>query len=108
MHQEMSSSSSSSVTMETNKDHPLMAARVVIAYDATKDRTEMEFRHTINNIRSQGYILHEGDTLMVLGVLHKVHHPSKYLDINILSYSILFSFDFMFAVFSMCAFESFS
>ena len=61
-----------------------MPARVVVAYDATKDRTEIEFSHTIRSIRSRGDILHGGDTLMFLGVLSKVPHPSKHLDISVL------------------------
>ncbi|XP_027091232.1 serine/threonine-protein kinase PBS1 [Coffea arabica] len=72
------SSTSSTWTMESIKDHPLMPARVVVAYDATKDRTEIEFSHTIRSIRSRGDILHGGDTLMFLGVLSKVPHPMGY------------------------------
>ncbi|KAI5650429.1 hypothetical protein M9H77_36434 [Catharanthus roseus] len=73
------SSSSSTGTVDNTRDHnPLMPGRVLIAYDATKDRSELEFRHTINNIRSRGGILRAGDTLTVLGVLHKVPHPMGY------------------------------
>ncbi|CAK9187709.1 unnamed protein product [Ilex paraguariensis] len=57
------------------ENNPLMAARVVVAYDATKDRTEQEFKSIFDNIRLRGDLLRGGDTLMVLGVLHKVLHP---------------------------------
>lgn len=72
------SSTSSTLTMESIKDHPLMPARVVVACDATKDRTEIEFSRTIHSIRSRGDILNGGDTLMFLGVLSKVPHPMGY------------------------------
>ncbi|KAJ4700839.1 Inactive protein kinase [Melia azedarach] len=51
---------------------------VVIAYDATKERTEHELKHTVNGIRLRGDILRGGDTLVVLGVLHRVTHPMGY------------------------------
>lgn len=57
----------------------LIPGKVVIAYDATKDRSEREFYQTIKDIRMRGDILHPGDTIVVLGVLHKVRHPSQYL-----------------------------
>ncbi|CAL5384613.1 unnamed protein product [Camellia sinensis] len=63
-----------SSSMENNP-LPLMPGRVVIAYDATKDRNERELKRTVDNIRYRGDILHEGDTLMLLGVLHRLPHP---------------------------------
>ena len=63
--------------MESN---PYIAPRVVVAYDATKDRNEHEFKHTINGIRLRGDIIQGGNTLMVIGVLHRVLHPCKLFD----------------------------
>ncbi|GMP46622.1 hypothetical protein CsSME_00014695 [Camellia sinensis var. sinensis] len=68
--QEMSS-------MENNPLPPI-PGRVVIAYDATKNRNEGELKRTVDSIRSRGDILHGGDTLTLLGVLHKVPHPMGY------------------------------
>ncbi|KAE8735093.1 hypothetical protein F3Y22_tig00000477pilonHSYRG00460 [Hibiscus syriacus] len=63
--------------MEGNKT-PLTPSHVFIAFDATKDHTEREFRITINNVKVRGDILHAGDTLVMLGVLHRVTHPMGY------------------------------
>ncbi|GMI89549.1 hypothetical protein like AT1G55200 [Hibiscus trionum] len=63
--------------MEGNKT-PLTPSHVVIAFDATKDHTEREFRTAIKNVRVRGDILRAGDTLIVLGVLHRVTHPMGY------------------------------
>ncbi|KAM7514743.1 hypothetical protein LguiA_004326 [Lonicera macranthoides] len=63
------------MSMECN---PYIAPRVVVAFDATKDRSEHEFRHTINGIRLRGDIIEGGNTLMVVGVLHRVLHPMGY------------------------------
>lgn len=54
-------------------------SRVVIVFDATKDRTEEELKTTVKEVRLRDDILHEGDILVVLGVLHSVIHPSKCL-----------------------------
>lgn len=54
----------------------LMPARVLVAYDATRDRNEEELKHIVSRIRSRGGILHGGDTIIMLGVLHRVQHPS--------------------------------
>lgn len=89
------SSSNSTVTVENTRDHPLMPGRVLIAYDATRDRNELEFRHTINNIRSRGDILHAGDTLTVLGVLHKIPHPCEYLTLKKSFHGFSFYFHFL-------------
>ncbi|XP_073143966.1 uncharacterized protein [Henckelia pumila] len=59
----------------SNRSTPLMPGRVVIAYDATKNQTSQVFRDTITNIRKQDGMIQEGDTITVLGVLHKVLHP---------------------------------
>ncbi|XP_073036196.1 proline-rich receptor-like protein kinase PERK2 isoform X3 [Primulina eburnea] len=58
-----------------NRSTPLMPGRVVIAYDATKNQTSQVFRDTITNIRKQDGMIQEGDTITVLGVLHKALHP---------------------------------
>ncbi|KAK8624087.1 hypothetical protein V6N13_065444 [Hibiscus sabdariffa] len=63
--------------MEGNKT-PLKPSHVIIAFDATKDHTEREFRTVIKNVRVRGDILRAGDTLVVLGVLHRVTHPMGY------------------------------
>ncbi|KAI3464594.1 hypothetical protein Pfo_021257 [Paulownia fortunei] len=61
-----------------SSDNPLMPSRILIVCDATKDRSNHEFKHTINNIRMRGGIVHPGDTIMVFGVLHRVLHPMGY------------------------------
>lgn len=55
---------------------------VVMAYDATKDCSELEFSFAVNNIRKRGDILRRGNTLVVLGVLHLVSHPRKYFELK--------------------------
>ncbi|XP_073294798.1 serine/threonine-protein kinase CDG1-like [Primulina huaijiensis] len=60
------------------RDNPLTPSRVLIIYDATRDRNKDEFRHTIHNIRMYGGIIRSGVTITVLGVLHKVLHPMGY------------------------------
>ncbi|KAA8538342.1 hypothetical protein F0562_027835 [Nyssa sinensis] len=60
------------------ENNPLMPGVVVIAYDATKDRKEREIKLTVENIQVRGDILHKGDTLILLGVLHRVPHPLGY------------------------------
>ncbi|KAK5840414.1 probable receptor-like protein kinase At5g18500 [Gossypium arboreum] len=57
---------------------PHTPSYVVIAFDATKDHNEREFRIIINHIRVRGDILRGGDTLLMLGVLHRVTHPMGY------------------------------
>ncbi|KAL8481891.1 hypothetical protein ACS0TY_027600 [Phlomoides rotata] len=57
---------------------PLTPSRILIVCDATKDRSNHEFRRTIHNIRMRGGIVHPGDTIVVFGVLHKVLHPMGY------------------------------
>ncbi|XP_037491557.1 serine/threonine-protein kinase PBS1 isoform X2 [Jatropha curcas] len=54
-------------------------SHVVIVYDATKDRGVHELRRTIDEVRLRGDILHGGDRLIVLGVLHKVPNPMGYM-----------------------------
>lgn len=72
---------------------PPSPSHVVIAYDATKERTEHELKHTVNGIRLRGDILRGGDTLVVLGVLHRVTHPSKCLMDCFNTETIVYVFD---------------
>ncbi|KAI3725646.1 hypothetical protein L1987_65437 [Smallanthus sonchifolius] len=53
----------------------LMTGRVLLAFDATKDRNEQEFMNVIKEIISSGEVLRRGDTIVVFGVLHKIIHP---------------------------------
>ncbi|XP_004292627.1 PREDICTED: proline-rich receptor-like protein kinase PERK13-like [Fragaria vesca subsp. vesca] len=57
---------------------PMTPSHVVIAYDATKDRGGHELKLTIDAVRLRGDILRAGDTIVVLGVLHRVVHPMGY------------------------------
>ncbi|XP_050238836.1 probable serine/threonine-protein kinase PBL24 isoform X2 [Mercurialis annua] len=57
----------------TNSSH------VIIVYDATRDRGVHELRRTIDEVRLRGDILRRGDTLIILGVLHKVPNPMGYM-----------------------------
>ncbi|MBA0720956.1 hypothetical protein Golax_008548 [Gossypium laxum] len=57
---------------------PPSPTHVVIALDATKDYNERELRIAIQNILVRGDILRVGDTLLLLGVLHRVTHPMGY------------------------------
>ncbi|XP_076948328.1 somatic embryogenesis receptor kinase 4-like [Bidens hawaiensis] len=52
-----------------------MMGRVILAFDATKDRNEQEFMNVIKEIISSGGVLNRGDTIVVFGVLHKISHP---------------------------------
>lgn len=63
--------------MEENNS--LMTGRVILAFDATKDRNEQEFMNIINEIISAREVLKRGDTIVVFGVLHRVSHPCKCL-----------------------------
>lgn len=55
-----------------------LQCQAVVAYDATKDLKENEFKLAIHNILMRGDILSCGNTLLVLGVLHTVQHPMGY------------------------------
>ncbi|MBA0659501.1 hypothetical protein Goklo_011635 [Gossypium klotzschianum] len=57
---------------------PPSPSHVVIALDATKDYNERELRIAIQNILVRGDILRVGDTLLMLGVLHRFTHPMGY------------------------------
>ncbi|KAK9069474.1 hypothetical protein SSX86_011378 [Deinandra increscens subsp. villosa] len=59
--------------MEQNSS--LMMGRVILAFDATKDRNEQEFMNVIKEVISNGEVLKRGDTIVVFGVLHKISHP---------------------------------
>nr|XP_043617312.1 probable serine/threonine-protein kinase PBL15 [Erigeron canadensis] len=63
------------VKMEDNQS--LMTGRVILAFDATKDRTEKEFKNVIKEIKA-GDVLKRGDTIIVFGVMHKMSHPFGY------------------------------
>ncbi|KAK7410651.1 hypothetical protein VNO78_01603 [Psophocarpus tetragonolobus] len=58
-------------------NHPT-PSYVVVACDATRDRTEHEIKLVVDHVRSRGVFLSAGDTLLVLCVLHKVSHPMGY------------------------------
>lgn len=60
-------------------NNSLMTGRVLLAFDATKDRNELEFKNVIDDIISRGDVINRGDTIVVFGVLHKVSHPCKCL-----------------------------
>ncbi|KAK3426281.1 hypothetical protein EUGRSUZ_F02764 [Eucalyptus grandis] len=55
---------------------PTSPSHVIVAYDATKVRNEHEFTVTLHNMQTRGDILRGGDTIVMLGVLHKVQHPN--------------------------------
>ncbi|KAG5045672.1 hypothetical protein JHK82_015059 [Glycine max] len=63
-----------------NKDHspPASASYVVVACDATRDRTEHEIKLVVDHVRARRVFLSSGDKLLVLCVLHKVSHPMGY------------------------------
>ncbi|PWA48218.1 Concanavalin A-like lectin/glucanase, subgroup [Artemisia annua] len=64
---------------ESSSSNSLMMGRVILAFDATKERNdEYEFKKVINEIISRGDILKRGDTIVVFGVLHKIAHPFGY------------------------------
>ncbi|OWM85146.1 hypothetical protein CDL15_Pgr027933 [Punica granatum] len=56
---------------------PSSPSYVIIAFDATKVRNEHELWVTLNNVQARGDILRGGDTIVVLGVLHKVSMEVK-------------------------------
>ncbi|KAF2296632.1 hypothetical protein GH714_000734 [Hevea brasiliensis] len=62
-------------------ENPHSSSHVVIVYDATKDRGVHELKRTIDEVRMRGDILHGGDKLIVLGVLHKVPNPMGYMKV---------------------------
>ncbi|KAG5019124.1 hypothetical protein JHK87_014979 [Glycine soja] len=61
-------------------DHspPASASYVVVACDATRDRTEHEIKLVVDHVRARRVFLSSGDKLLVLCVLHKVSHPMGY------------------------------
>nr|XP_033509305.1 probable serine/threonine-protein kinase PBL6 isoform X1 [Nicotiana tomentosiformis] len=62
---------------ENYSEYPFRISQIY-SLDATKDHFEQEIKQTINEIRAQGNILHAGDTIIVLGILHKYLHPMGY------------------------------
>ncbi|TKY74189.1 Proline-rich receptor protein kinase PERK8 [Spatholobus suberectus] len=59
-------------------DSPPSPSYVVVACDATRDRTEHEIKLVVDHVRARGVFLSAGDKLLVLCVLHKVSHPMGY------------------------------
>ncbi|KAJ8771740.1 hypothetical protein K2173_026917 [Erythroxylum novogranatense] len=57
------------------ENNTLLPSYVVIAYDATKDRGAHELRLVVEQVRMRGDVLRSGNTLLVLGVIHKVPNP---------------------------------
>lgn len=79
---------SSSTTYETPQGGALLPMRalspvlpapqlVVLVLDATKDHRDEEIRMAIRGLVARGDILRGGDSLLVLGVLHTITHPSE-------------------------------
>lgn len=56
-------------------------SQVVIAYDAAKDcsKWDWEVYNSVETILKRGDILHRGDTIVVLGVMHLVSRPCTYI-----------------------------
>jgi hypothetical protein len=50
---------------------------VVVALDATRDHRDDEIRTALRGLVDRGDILRAGDSLLVLGVLYSITHPSK-------------------------------
>ncbi|XP_047158877.1 proline-rich receptor-like protein kinase PERK14 [Vigna umbellata] len=59
-------------------ESPPTPSYVVVACDATRDRTENEIKLVADHVRARGSFLSHGDKLLVLCVLHKVSHPMGY------------------------------
>jgi interleukin-1 receptor-associated kinase 1 len=49
----------------------------VVALDATRDHRDDEIRTALRGLVDRGDILRAGDSLLVLGVLYSITHPSK-------------------------------
>jgi hypothetical protein len=58
-------------------ESPAPPSNVVIAFDATRYYSQDELHLAIEGVKLAGGILRGGDTLLMLGVLHKVLHPCK-------------------------------
>ena len=56
---------------------PASASYVVVACDATRNRTEHEIKLVVDHVRARRVFLSSGDKLLVLCVLHKVSHPRE-------------------------------
>lgn len=59
-------------------NNSLMPGSIIFAFDATKERNNDEFKNTINGIRLHRNMINGGDTVFVVGVLHKILHPFGY------------------------------
>lgn len=55
-----------------------MPGCILFAFDANKERNDNEFKNTVNGIRLRGDMIRGGDTVFVVGVLHKMLHPFGY------------------------------
>ncbi|KAL3014596.1 hypothetical protein AAZX31_06G114500 [Glycine max] len=64
--------------MSMDHSPPASASYVVVACDATRDRTEHEIKLVVDHVRARRVFLSSGDKLLVLCVLHKVSHPMGY------------------------------
>lgn len=62
-----------------DNNNSLMPGCIIFAFDATKERSDNEFKNTINGIRLQRGMIHGGHTVFVIGVLPKILHPRKCL-----------------------------
>lgn len=61
-----------------DNNNSLMPGCIIFAFDATKERSDNEFKNTINGIRLQRGMIHGGHTVFVIGVLPKILHPLGY------------------------------
>ena len=76
-HMAMAMASPSERSSSSRSTASLMPGRIVVAFDATRNFNSQELKNVISNIQMQQSMIQEVDTITVLGVLHKVPHPSK-------------------------------
>lgn len=79
----MSMASPSERSSSSRSTTSLMPGRIVVACDATRNFNAHEFKQIITNIQMRQNMIQEVDTITVLGVLHKVLHPSKSICIEL-------------------------
>jgi interleukin-1 receptor-associated kinase 1 len=63
---------------------------VVVALDATRDHRDEEIRAALRGLVDRGDILRAGDSLLVLGVLYSITHPSKIISISGIAHPVLY------------------